>query len=596
MNQQQVGGSVGGPIARDRTFYFTNLERRTRSVRARPRSPTGNVAAINARLAAVGYPGSPVTTGVYPNPVKSTHYLGKIDHQVSRARPVQRPLLPLRRVVAERARRRRAQRAERLVRPRQHRSDGRLQQYLDAVAADGQRNTGAGGARRSARAGDRPDRARRSASPAWRRSARSSGSPTGASTRCIQVVNNLSHQAGAHALRAGIDILYNDDTITYPRSIRGAYTFSSLANFLAGVYNNTGLHADVRRRPSCRRPIRTSASTRRTSGRSRPSLTLNAGPALRPPVPADDPHRSQQPVAARRLRVVPVRLAADASSAAAAGSSSTACRCARWRTRCSRRTTRATWRTCARSASACRRPGRRAGVSRHPAAAGPVRHAAQPDDDESRICRTRYSRQASVEVEQQIGERSTVSAGYQYTGGRSLIISVNQNVPSCAAAGTNNGCRPNPDLRQQQPVLARRRSPAITACTSPSCSGRHGGATTASATPFEGDDERRASSSSARRSIPSISRRTGAARTTISAIAWWSTARELVDEPASTSWQHLIHGFQLSGMVQSYSALPFNITSGVTTLQGTAGRPIVDGAFIPRNAGIGATSSARACA
>ena len=34
-----------------------------------------------------------------------------------------------------------------------------------------------------------------------------------------QVVNNLSHQAGAHALRAGVDFLYNDDRITYPRSV-----------------------------------------------------------------------------------------------------------------------------------------------------------------------------------------------------------------------------------------------------------------------------------------------------------------------------------------------------------------------------------------
>ena len=55
-----------------------------------------------------------------------------------------------------------------------------------------------------------------------------------------QVVDNLSHQAGAHALRAGVDFLYNDDKITYPRSIRGAYAFSSLANFLAGTYNNAG--------------------------------------------------------------------------------------------------------------------------------------------------------------------------------------------------------------------------------------------------------------------------------------------------------------------------------------------------------------------
>ena len=40
-------------------------------------------------------------------------------------------------------------------------------------------------------------------------------------------------------------------------------------------------------------------------------------------------------------------------------------------------------------------------------------------------------------------------------------------------------------------------------------------------------------------------------------------------------------------MLQAYSALPFNITSGVTTIQGTAGRPIVNGAFIERNAGTG---------
>jgi hypothetical protein len=49
----------------------------------------------------------------------------------------------------------------------------------------------------------------------------------------------------------------------------------------------------------------------------------------------------------------------------------------------------------------------------------------------------------------------------------------------------------------------------------------------------------------------------------------------------------LTHGFQVSGILQAYSALPLNITSGVTTIQGTAGRPIVDGQFIARNAGAG---------
>ncbi len=42
-------------------------------------------------------------------------------------------------------------------------------------------------------------------------------------------------------------------------------------------------------------------------------------------------------------------------------------------------------------------------------------------------------------------------------GGRDLLMSVNQNVPACVPAGTNNGCRPNPDLREQQPILVGRR-------------------------------------------------------------------------------------------------------------------------------------------
>jgi hypothetical protein len=48
-----------------------------------------------------------------------------------------------------------------------------------------------------------------------------------------------------------------------------------------------------------------------------------------------------------------------------------------------------------------------------------------------------------------------------------------------------------------------------------------------------------------------------------------------------------IVGFQLSGLLQTYSALPFNISSGVTTLQGTTGRPVVNGEFIERNSGVG---------
>ena len=59
---------------------------------------------------------------------------------------------------------------------------------------------------------------------------------------------------------------------------------------------------------------------------------------------------------------------------------------------------------------------------------------------------------------------------------------------------------------------------------------------------------------------------------------------------------NLPYGFELGGALQAYSSLPFNILSGVNTIQGTAGRPVVNGEFIERNAGIGSdffTLSAR---
>ena len=56
---------------------------------------------------------------------------------------------------------------------------------------------------------------------------------------------------------------------------------------------------------------------------------------------------------------------------------------------------------------------------------------------------------------------------------------------------------------------------------------------------------------------------------------------------ASSTWERLSHGFQLTGMLQYYSPLPFNITTGANTIQGTAARPTINGVFINRNAGTG---------
>jgi hypothetical protein len=192
-----------------------------------------------------------------------------------------------------------------------------------------------------------------------------------------------------------------------------------------------------------------------------------------------------------------------------------------------------------------------------------------------------------VEVEQQLGARTTVSVGYQFLQGLHLIMSVNQNVPTCVASGTNNGCRPNPNYANNSQY------------SSVGESKYHGLHLSFTQRPAQWGNYRISYTLSKSRnnvgefffSSPidptDLSKDWGRSdddqrhRLVINGAIQTST------EPATTPWQLLTHGFQLSGLLQAYSALPFNITSGVTTIQGTAGRPVVNGEFIERNAGEG---------
>src|SRR5262245_48982568 len=85
MNQKQYGSSLGGPLVRNRTFYFANVEQKRLEQTGIVTLSPDTANSINARLASVGYPGAPVTTGPYSNPVDSTNVLGKIDHQLAGA-------------------------------------------------------------------------------------------------------------------------------------------------------------------------------------------------------------------------------------------------------------------------------------------------------------------------------------------------------------------------------------------------------------------------------------------------------------------------------------------------------------------------------
>jgi hypothetical protein len=197
------------------------------------------------------------------------------------------------------------------------------------------------------------------------------------------------------------------------------------------------------------------------------------------------------------------------------------------------------------------------------------------------------SRQASVEIEHQLGSATTVSAGYVYLRGSNLIIAVNQNVPSCVAAGSNNGCRPNPAYANNGQYSSEARSSYhglhLSLVQRPASWGYYRISYTLSkaendvgefffSSPIDPFD---------------LSKDWGRSDDDQRHRLFLHAAVNTSDKPGTTLWTHLVNGFQLSGALQYYSKLPLNITSGVTTTQGTAGRPIVDGEFIPRNAGTG---------
>ena len=84
MTQAQYGASLGGPVIRDRTFYFANFEQRLLNQSGLITISPANVNIINARLAAVGYQGPRDYHRSVSKSGSQHQFPGKLDHQFSR--------------------------------------------------------------------------------------------------------------------------------------------------------------------------------------------------------------------------------------------------------------------------------------------------------------------------------------------------------------------------------------------------------------------------------------------------------------------------------------------------------------------------------
>jgi hypothetical protein len=593
LTQAQYGASVGGPIVRDRTFFFGNFERRRLNQDSVITITPANVTAINAQLAVSGYKGPQLGTGLYANPVHNSNFLAKVDHQFS-----ERDQLSARYSVYD-----------------VNSSNSRGVGALSAVsAAAGLSNTDhtfavsnimtlsphtANETRGQFTYSSLEAPPNDAIGPAVSISGvasfgRLSASPTARLNTLYEVVDNLSHQAGAHALRVGADFLYNDLTITFPQSLRASYSFSSLANFQKGIYNASGFTQSFGN-PVVPQTNPNIGFYAQDEWKVKPNLTLNAGVRydlqflksistdannISPRVGfAWSPFSDTQTIVRGSFGLFYDRVPLRALSNALESSGNTT------------NVTGSTFVTVSLSPTQAGAPIFPNILTSMPAGVLVNFTTMNPQMQNA------YSQQASLELEHQLSERSSLAVSYQHVRGLHLIISVNQNTPTCLASGTNNGCRPNPNYGNNRQF------------------------TSAADSYYDG-----LSVSFVQRPV-----RWGSYRISYN----WSKAVDDVGEfffsapinnfnlaedksrsdddqrhrlvldgtlhspmgPATSFWGRVSHGFLLSGMLQYYSALPFNIVQGANSIQGTTLRPCVPGVancsqVLPgtvtgRNAGVG---------
>jgi hypothetical protein len=560
LTQSQYGASIGGPIVRDRSFYFANFEQRELNQSGLITILQPNVDAINARLTAIGYQGPLLATGLYPNPVHSTNALAKADHQFNAA-----DQFTLRYSIYH-------------VSSLNSRGAGALGAASASAALDNTDQTIAAGniatlsprtVNESRAQFTHSDLAAPAADPFGPAVSISgvaafgtlSGSPTARRNNLYELADNFSHQSGAHAFRAGLDFLYNDLTIVFPRAVHGSYSFSSLANFLSGAYNNGGFtqtfgnSAVALTNPNV-------GFYAQDEWKLAPNLTFNAG--LRYDLQfmktiatdtdnvspragfAWSPGKSRHTVIRGSFGLfydrVPLRALANAllsqSGQISVGLSPT-------------------------QTGAPAFPNILAAVP----AGVLVNYTSM-----NRHIQNAYSEEGSFEIERQIGAHTTLSASYQHLRGLHLIMSINQNVPTCAAVGSNNGCRPNPAFanNSQYSSLADSRYDGlhISFVQRPTRWGSYRVSYTWS------------------KALDNVGEFFFSGPLDNFNI-WRDYGRSDDDQRHRLVVDGVLHTriAQLSGTLSYYSALPLNIVTGQTTIQGTAARPIVNGDYIGRNTG-----------
>ncbi|MEO6817278.1 MAG: TonB-dependent receptor [Edaphobacter sp.] len=593
ITQAQYGASLAGPILRNRTFYFANFERKQLNQDGLITISPANVTAINHRLEVIGYQGPQITTGLYSNPIHTNNFFAKIDHHVH-----DRDEFSARYSLYE-------------VDSRNSRGVGALSAVsaasalhdLDQTVAVSNIFTLSPRTVNETRAQFTHSNLTALPNDATGPAVSISGvasfgtlssSPTGRLDNLYELVDNLSRQTGAHSLRVGADFLFNDLTIIFPMSNRGSYSFSSLNNFLNGTYNNSG-YTQSFGSPLVPQTNPNLGLYAQDEWKLTPSFTLNAG--LRydlqflKSIATDTNNISPRlgfawlPFAHRTTVVrgslglfydrVPLRPLSNALQSSGNTTNINS----------------STFATVSVSPSQTGAPTFPNILNTLPT--GVLVNFTTMD----RRIQNAYSEQASLEVEQQLSASSTLSLSYQHLRGLHLLASINQNTPTCIAAGVNNGCRPNLTYGNNKQYQSAGDSYYDGLSVSFQQKPTRWGAYRISYNWSKAiDDVGEFFFSSPINNFNIAEDRSLSDDDQRNRLVFDGTVHTSMTRSHGV-WRHLSSGFLLSTMLQYYSPLPFNITTGTNSIQGTTLRPCVSGVascaqallgtVIGRNAGVG---------
>jgi hypothetical protein len=587
LTQGQYGASLSGPLQRDRTFLFGNFEEGRLNTAGVLTVTPANTSAINARLVAVGYqaPLLPLSTGLttsYPTTLHTDTLFLRGDRRFS-----PNDQFNIRYSLYE-------------ISSTNARGAGGLNEVSNGTSVYDINHTVA--ASNIATISPRTFNETRGQfsyddlnappndliGPAVTISGvavfgRSTSSPTARLNYLFEGVDNLVMQRGAHTVKTGVDFLYNDDTITYPQSLRGSYSFSSLTTFLSGAYNSQGFAQNFGN-PTVQQNNPNLGFYVQDEWKISPSLTVNAGVRYDlewlQTIHTDTNNVSPRigfawsPFARSTTVIrasyglfydrVPLRPLANALLSANNTIDPAQARFFSY----------------SFSPTDAGAPVFPAVAAAPPAGAKPNFATMNPN------IQNPYSQQAGLEIEQQLFPTSTLDISYQHLRGLHLISSINTNI-------NTDGTRPDPTRGNikpyssifdsyydglavsflQRPVswgsvrISYTWSKAIDDVGEFFFSSPINNFSPAEDRSRSDDDQRHRVVFDATLNSPT------------------SSARNFAD--------HITHGWRLGGVLQYYSHLPFNVITGANTKQATSQRPCAPGFSLTANGGVNSCTEAQ---